>query len=55
MKKVDDFQGHLCDRAFSAAGPKLWNELPLSLRSANTLTVFKKDLKTYLFKLAFSY
>ena len=42
------------DRAFSAAGPKLWNELPLSLRSSNTLPVSKKDLKTYLFKLAFS-
>ena len=32
------------DRAFSAAGPRLWNELPLSLRSSNTLTVFKKRL-----------
>ena len=32
------------DRAFSAPGPKLWNELPLPLRSSNTLTVFKKDL-----------
>lgn len=42
------------DRAFSAAGPRLWNDLPLSLRSSNTLTVFKKDLKTYLFKFAFS-
>ena len=42
------------DRAFSAAGPKLWNELPFSLRSSNTLAVFKRDLKTYLFKLAFS-
>ena len=31
------------DRAFSAASPKLWNELPLSLRSSNTLAVFKKD------------
>ena len=42
------------DRAFSAAGPKLWNELPLSLRSSNTLAVFKKDFNTNLFKLAFS-
>lgn len=23
-----------CDRAFSTAGPKLWNEVPLSLRKA---------------------
>ena len=42
------------DRAFSPAGPKLWNELPFTLRSSNTLAVFKEDLKTYLFKLAFS-
>ena len=40
------------DRAFSAAGPRLWNELLLSLKSSNTLNVFKKDLKTYLFKFA---
>jgi len=31
------------DRAFSAGGPRLWNELPLSLRSSNTLTVSKKE------------
>ena len=30
------------DRAFSAAGPRLWNKLPLSLRSSSTLTVFKR-------------
>ena len=42
------------DIAFSAGDPRLWNELPLSLRSSNTLTVFKKDLKTYFFKFAFS-
>ena len=42
------------DRAFSAAGPRLWNELPLSLGSSNILTVFKKDLMTHLFKFAFS-
>ena len=36
--------------AFSAAGPRLWNSLPLSLRSASCLSVFKSLLKTYLFK-----
>ena len=36
--------------AFSAAGPRLWNSLPLSLRSASNLSVFKSHLKTYLFK-----
>ena len=36
--------------AFSAAGPRLWNSLPLSLRSASSLSVFKSHLKPYLFK-----
>ena len=33
------------------AGPKLWNELPLDLRKSTSLTVFRKSLKTYLFKM----
>ena len=36
-------------RALSNCGPKLWNQLPLSIRTANTLTKFKGLLKTYLF------
>ena len=36
--------------AFSAAGPRLWNSLPLSLRSAPRLSVFRAQLKTYLFE-----
>ena len=37
-------------RSFSAAAPKLWNELPLELRQAISLDSFKSRLKTYLFK-----
>ena len=37
------------DRSFSAAAPKLWNELPISIRSAKSLDVFKTLLKTHLF------
>ena len=29
------------DRAFSVAAPKLWNELPLNLRSLDTINLFK--------------
>ena len=43
----------LGDRAFIAAAPKLWNVLPLTLRSISDFNVFKQDLKTYLFKQAF--
>ena len=36
--------------AFSAAGPRLWNSLPLSLGSAPRLSFFKSQLKTHLFE-----
>ena len=38
------------DRAFSIAAPKLWNELPLYLRCTSSIHLFKKHLKTDLFK-----
>jgi hypothetical protein len=36
-------------RSFSYTAPRLWNCLPLLIRSANSLPVFKSKLKTYLF------
>ncbi len=41
------------DRAFSVAAPRLWNDLPLSVKSSPTLPVFQSVLKTHLFALAF--
>lgn len=41
------------DRAFAMAAPTLWNALPLSVRSATSLSIFKTHLKTHLFTLAF--
>jgi len=40
------------DRAFSVAGPTIWNSLPESVRSAETLASFKPKLKTYLFNIS---
>jgi hypothetical protein len=40
----------LGERAFSYAGPHLWNGLPLTLRQCRTLSTFKVSLKTHLFK-----
>ena len=37
------------DRAFSSYAPKLWNSLPMDIRSCVTITSFKNRLKTYLF------
>ena len=42
------------DRAFSIAAPKLWNELPLDLRSLDTINLFKKHLRTDVFKKGFN-
>ena len=42
------------DRAFSAAGPSLWNVLPDKLKNCElSLDCFKKELKTHLFKKAY--
>ena len=37
------------NRSFVYAAPKLWNSLPVNVRNADTLTSFKKLLKTHLF------
>ena len=42
------------DRSFEVAAPTLWNKLPESLRLITELDRFKSELKTYLFKQAFS-
>ena len=36
-------------RCFRSSGPALWNDLPLHVKSAPTLPVFKSRLKTHLF------
>ena len=42
------------NRSFSIQGPKLWNMLPNEIRSANPVEEFKKKLKTYYYKEAFT-
>ena len=40
-------------RAFSVAGPEMWNRLPQSIRSADTVRQFRRLLKTHYFQLHF--
>ena len=40
----------VCNSSIRYAGPRLWNELPQHLQSANSLVIFKSLLKTHLFK-----
>jgi len=43
------------DRAFGIAGARVWNDLPSSVVSAPSLAVFKKNLKTHLFRQSYSH
>jgi hypothetical protein len=40
-------------RTFAAKSPQLWNSLPQYLKHAESITIFKRQLKTYLFQIAF--
>ena len=51
--RVPRTMGVYGNRRFSVAGPSLWNELPMDLKCAGSLSVFKCQLKTHLFRLAF--
>ena len=42
------------DRSFSSAAPRIWNSLPLNLRSCVCTTKFKSLLKTYLMSQVFN-
>ncbi len=41
-------------RSFSYLAPKLWNNLPNTVREADTLCQFKSRLKTHLFNLSYT-
>ena len=41
------------DRAFSVAGARQWNSLPVELRNIDDFGLFKAKLKTHLFKLTY--
>ena len=37
------------DRAFASAGPRAWKSLPSDIKSAGSISSFKRTLKTHLF------
>ena len=41
------------NRAFSIAGPRMWNSLPSEILNISSRDTFKKHLKTFLFNKAF--
>jgi len=38
------------DRAFSVAGPRVWNTLPEEITTSQSLLTFRQQLKTWLFR-----
>ena len=52
-KKTTNFKT-LGDKSFSFSAPSVWNSLPYHLRSETSIDIFKKNLKTYYFRQAFS-
>ena len=51
VPRVETKQGEM---AFSRYAAHCWNQLPMGIRSAPTLTCFKKKIKTALFSTAFN-
>jgi len=49
IRYLSSMRTKLGDRSFAAAGPRLWNSLPGHLRQSETLAIFKRQLKTFLF------
>ncbi len=43
----------LGDRSFAVNGPQLWNKLPVALRNSPSFAVFRRKLKTHLFRRSF--
>ena len=41
------------ERSFYFAAPRLWNNLPINIRTSSSFYSFKRSLKTYLFKESF--
>ena len=45
----------LRDRAFKTAAPKIWNILPEDIRMQDNYSIFKGQLKTHYFRLAYNF
>ena len=42
-------------QSFAVAAPKLWNDLPVNIRTTTSIVSFRSSLKTHLFKLAYAW
>ena len=49
LLKIPNIKSKKCEKNISFAGPKIWNDLPLEIRSCTTVHTFMNKLKTHLF------
>ena len=42
-------------QSFAVAAPKLWNDLPVNIRTTTSIVSFRSSLETHLFKLAYAW
>ena len=43
------------DRSFRVCAPRIWNSLPVTVKSSQSVSVFKKNLKTFYFRNAYGH
>ena len=53
MLIVPRFRTKRGSRAFAVAAPSTWNSLPVNLRTAGTVTSFKKNAEDFSFRFGF--
>ena len=52
--QVPLIQRSATEAVFSVQGPVLWNKLPHDIKTANSVKIFKKKLKTHFFRIYFT-
>ncbi|MBN3298967.1 IBP1 protein, partial [Amia calva] len=51
LQLIQNSAARLVSRSFSSLAPKWWNDLPTEVKTAESLTSFRRLLKTHLFRL----
>ena len=54
LARPSGITSNFSSRAFSVSAPSIWNTLPVHIRSIDTASTFKRQLKSHLFQSAFA-
>ena len=50
LLEIPNYKTTVARRSFSFQAPKIWNDIPIEIKSKNSLASFKKSLKNYYVK-----